>query len=664
MTLPPQRWLKAVLIATTLVFVGVAVYVFGFRFIAWLESDAAVTPLLAAKVLQAKSPVVTDWYYANGDVWVLGPQLLAILPVAIVGLGPASLLITLVLGIVIEMILVMKVYFRLSGERWIAVFAAMATLMAWSSSHVAYAYIQLAYGFVTTLYLISFHLFTVLAENASDRRRWWRFAGASLLVALIAIQNPTRGLVYVVAPVLVACAWPWRAFPVRRRLALAAAALAGWVLAFVVYTIVLSRVAAFSVPRGHLAFVFGGVAEIKANISTFGYGLALLCGGGADPGVRAVPGALLLVGAFAFVSRVAFGSRAFTALRFFSVIVIAQLGGVVVPLLLGNLLDGPLAVRYMMPSLIAMIGVAVVIAVRTLSEVGKLWWRRLAIGWLVVVPIAALVAARDARPPKPRKYVWPNAAELSDVADELVRRGLTHGFSINLSANLLTLDSGGAAWTCPIYFRDIIMPQRWLADTACFNASELPDRFYVVAYNADHDRHGLRATLPPEIEKFSIGKTYEVYVYRTADTSLAWLDLPVPDGELAKFPMRLPATHLQILRGKASVESGDLVATGEPGTVVYGPYLELPAGTYEVSWTGHGLGSGGQISFAATADAGIRVLARFPLDANAMPGARTELVRLSFTLLDARTIVELPIESQQGGRVSLHELVIEKKTSP
>ena len=68
-----------VLLATTLVFVGVAVYLYGFRFFAWVESDAAVTGLLAAKVLHARSPVVTDWYYANGDVWGLAPHLFAIL---------------------------------------------------------------------------------------------------------------------------------------------------------------------------------------------------------------------------------------------------------------------------------------------------------------------------------------------------------------------------------------------------------------------------------------------------------------------------------------------------------------------------------------------------------------------------------------------------------
>src|SRR4051812_33627142 len=71
MNLPPQRWLYVVLLATALVFLGVVVYLYGFRFSAWIDSDAAVSAVLAAKGLHAKLPVVGDWYYVNGDVWVL-----------------------------------------------------------------------------------------------------------------------------------------------------------------------------------------------------------------------------------------------------------------------------------------------------------------------------------------------------------------------------------------------------------------------------------------------------------------------------------------------------------------------------------------------------------------------------------------------------------------
>jgi hypothetical protein len=656
MTLPSQRWLRVIFLATAIIFVAVAVYLYGLRFFAWLESDAAVTALLGEKALHARSPVVADWYYANGDIWIIAPQLLAIIPVAVLGLGPPSLLVAVVLGFVLEIVVLVKLYARLAGVRWLAVLAAMATLMAWSNAHVAYAYIQLAYGLGTTLYLASFAWFAALAEDAPARPARW--AGAALLVATIAAQNPSRGLVFVVAPLLAGCLWPWRAFDARRRLALAATAAAAWALAYVVYTQLLSRFVAFSTPRGHTDFVLGGLTRIKANLATLGHGLSLLYGDDVEPGLRLIPCALLIAGAVALVAREVFGSRAFTALRFTSMVVVAQLGIVLAPLIVGNLLDGPLAVRYLMPSVLAMFGLAVVIAVRALTEASRRW-RQVAIGYLVALPLTALLAIPGARPPEPTHYLWPDAAELSKVADQLVERGLTHGFADNLAANLLTLDSHGAALTCRIRFRNVMMPERWLASTSCYDASALPDRFYVVAYQGPDERSALRATLPPEIERFSTGDTYEVHVYRTRDAPHAWLDLPLPDGNDATFPLRVPATHLQLLRDKVAVESGDLVATGQAGTVLSGPNLELPRGRYTATWIGRGVTSSGEVAFSVTSR-GRRVLARTALDATRIPAASGELVRLAFTVERPQNRIEFPIESTGGGRVSLHELVIEK----
>jgi hypothetical protein len=279
------------------------------------------------------------------------------------------------------------------------------------------------------------------------------------------------------------------------------------------------------------------------------------------------------------------------------------------------------------------------------------------------VPIAALVAATDVSPPPPESYVWPDAAELDTLAGELVRRGLTHGFAGNLAANLLTLDSRGRALTCRITTNDILVPQRWLASTSCYTASTLPDRFFVVVYQNDNDRKAVRATLPDELERFSVGNTYEVHVFPTAPATTAWLDLPIPDGELATFPMHIPATHLQIRRSKAVVESGELVATGEPGTVVYGPYIDLPKGRYTATWVGNGKGSVGQIRFRVTGHTGHLDLATVVMNGGQLPYDRSNLVQLEFTLTHATTSIEVTVESVGGAAVSLHELVIERDPS-
>jgi len=658
MTLPSQRWLKVVLLATALVFLGVAVYLYGFRFSAWIESDASVTAILAAKALHAKLPVVGDWYYGNGDVWVLAPHLFAILPVAILGVGQGSLLVAVVTGLVVEILAYARLYARLAGERWVGGFAAMVTLMAWSQAHVAFVYIQLAYGFLALMYLIGFVALATLAAGAPAPARRW--VAASVFVALVVVQNPTRGLVFVFAPVMVGCLWPWRGLLLRRRLAVIAAVTLGWLVAAIVYTVVFQRVVSFAYPRGYLDFVIKDAHGIVGNFEMLGRGLRLLCGDNHTLSWRVLPGALVMLGAIALVCREAFAARALTAVRFVSVVAIAQLGGVLVPLVIGNLLISPSSVRYAMPSLLAVFGLAAVLAVRALGEAGRVW-RRLATAWLVLVPVAALVAAPRARPPQPKKYAVPDVPELQHLGQELARRGLTHGYSNLLNANLLNLESRGRVMTCPVDFAHVLIPQRWLADTSCYTASALPDRFYVVAYHDESDDAALRATLPPPAERFHVGETYEVSVFRTALVSLAWLELPIHDGDELRFPLRLPATHLAIHRGAVALEAGQLVATGQPGSVVFGPYLRLPKGSYRVVWRGSGVASPGDLTFTIAADFGHDVLARSTVPAGAIGKDHTTLVELAFAIDRTREAVELPIVSAGGARVSLDDVVLEQR---
>jgi hypothetical protein len=658
MPLPPQRWLKVVFGVTALVFAGVAIYLYAFQFFDWLESDAAVTAVLGAKVLAARSPIVTDWYYANGDVWGVAPHLLAVLPVAILGLGLASLLIAVLIGFGLEIVVLATVYTRLGGERWLGLFAAMITLMAWSSAHVAFGYIQLSYGFLTMLCMLTFGWFAALATGPAPR---WQWLAAGAVVAAIAIQNPVRSLAFSIGPIVAASVWPWRGLALRRRGALAGAVLAALVVAFVVYGKLLAPTVAFSMPRGHIDFAFVRSLEgVGQNLSILVRGLVILCGGGDEPGLRSVPGALLLVGSFVLVIREVLRSRELTALRFVCVIVLAQTGVVLVPLIAGNLLDGTPAVRYLMPSLLEVLGLAAILAVRALGEAAPRWPRHLATAWLAVVPLTALVATPDARPPTPQPYFWPDGPALEEVADEVVRRELTHGYAVVQLANLLRLDTGGKALVCPFYFTDLLVPQRWLADTACFDRGKLPERFFIVVDQDERSRKVVRATLPPPVETFRVRDVYEVYVYRTADTPLAWLELPLPDNDPTAFPLRVPATHLQLRRGKVVALGRRLIATGETGPMVYGPYIKLPRGRYTVRWTGNGIASRGEVKFLVIAEAK-DILAEQAVLAKDLPAEPGLLAQLKFRLAEPRGPIEIMVYSQDGGRVALDELVIERR---
>lgn len=497
-----------------------------------------------------------------------------------------------------------------------------------------------------------------LLEPAGTRRR---LLGPAVLVMLAAVQNPTRGLVFVLAPLVIACAWPWRDLPARRRRDLAAAATLGWLVAAALYRLVLHRVVSFAYPPGHIDFVLvDRWGDVAINLSRLWDGVCLLCGASRHITWSVVPSSLVLVGALALVGREVVRARSLTALRMVCVVVVTQLGLVLVPLVIGNLMIAPTSVRYTMASLVLVLGLAAVLAVRAVAETARAW-RALATGWLVLLPIAVLLAIGKSRPPIPRAYVWADPRELPALGAELARRGLSHGYSNLLNANLLNFGARGAVRICPVYFAHVLIPQRWLADTTCYTASALPARFFVVTDHDARDDAALRATLPPPEERFHIGPTYDVAVYRTAAVPLAWLALPIHDGDELALPLRLPASHPALHRGEAEADGDRLIATGAPGTVVAGPSLALPRGAYRVTWRGHAIASPGQLTFTVEADGGADVFARATVDpAAAGPGAATR-VELAFATDRTRDGVGFVVVSGGGARVALDEVVLERQ---
>lgn len=660
MILSAPRWLKAIVLLTVGAFVADAIMVYGVRFPAWLESDATVPALLAARSLHSGLPIATDWYYGNGDVWVVAPHLFAILPVALFGIGQVSLWISIVAGFAVELIVLARTYAWLAGARWLGGLAAVVTLVAWSRLHIRFVYIQLAYGFGAVVYLLVFAAFAARAVEPAVARR--RLVGLAVLVALSAVGNPTRGLVFVLVPLVIACAWPWRDLPARRRLVLAAAATLGWLVATALYLLVLCQVVSFAYPSGHNDFALAdGWDGVAINLGRLWDGVRMLCGASGRITALVVPAGLVLVGALALVGREVVRARELTALRMVCVVVVAQLGVVLLPLVIGNLVIAPTSVRYEMSSLVLVLGLAAVLAVRAAREAARVW-RALATGWLVLLPIAVLLAIGKSRPPAPRAYRWAHPRELPALGAELARRGLTHGYSNLLNANLIAFGARGGVRICPVHFAHVLIPQRWLADTACYTAPALPARFFVVTDHAvPDDEATLRATLPPPEERFHIGPTCDVAVYRTAAVPLDWLALPIHDGDELALPLRLPASHPALARGEGAVDGDRLIATGAPGPVVSGPSLALPRGAYRVTWRDHAITSPGRLTFTVVADDGADVLARATVDpAAAGPGAATR-VELTFATDRTRNGVEVVVVSGGGARVALDEVVIDRR---
>jgi arylsulfatase A-like enzyme len=127
------------------------------------------------------------------------------------------------------------------------------------------------------------------------------------------------------------------------------------------------------------------------------------------------------------------------------------------------------------------------------------------------------------------------------------------------------------------------------------------------------------------------------------------------------LPWRRSATDDSFGRGNAVVDGDALVATGAPGTIVFGPYIKVPAGQFELVWRGRRLESAGQIAFSVRSHSGANISTYVIVDAASLPESG-ELVRIPFVLDRPRFDVELVVESAGGGRVALTEAELIKNS--
>ncbi len=665
-----SRWLRAVFAVTVLTLLVDVAYLYGEKFRHAIHSDAAATVLMADRALHAHAPIFRDWYYGNGEVWFFAPHLVALIPVALVGVSPNALLIASLLGFGLEMCALVWAYRRLSGHWQSAAFAAALTLMAWSRLHVLFVYIELGYGLFATFYAVLFSLpaSLLVASEGSERKRSFRLAALGVFLAFaISLQSPPRGLVFAAAPVLVGCVWPWRAVPWKRRVAVALGVGATYVAAYALYELWIKRVVTFSIPSGHNAFELRDLAGMKENVENLGRGLAFLAGEQGEVNALVVAPLLFMLGSLVLVLRHVFSSWELTTKRFACVAAAAQFAATVLPLIAGNLVINPWSVRYLIPSLLLTFGLASVLAVEALANTGA--WRRAALVWLVLAPLTALLSL--GRIVGSYRFEndtgqWANREAHAELAAELSKRGLTHGFSTYWNANLVTLLSRGETLDCPVNFGGDLLPYKWNTRTACFERSAMPARFYLAVSPNEHEA-AAKATekLPAPTERFTVGSFFDVSVYETGKVSLDWMDIPVADGENLRLPLHMNAAFPQLRRVKGEPAGDRVVATGEEGCVVFGPYMELPKGRYVMRWIGSVEGTSGDVGFDVLVKSPItgkpEMVVERAASVAALPhGAPGELIRLQLDFKSPAHDFEARVFSRGGAKVTLDELVLDR----
>jgi hypothetical protein len=112
--------------------------------------------------------------------------------------------------------------------------------------------------------------------------------------------------------------------------------------------------------------------------------------------------------------------------------------------------------------------------------------------------------------------------------------------------------------------------------------------------------------------------------------------------------------------GKRS-ESGSLVGAGELGYLVFGPYIELPAGQYTATFRVDTKAPiQGLIDLDVATDAGTRIVSRKIIDLDRM---RRRDLEIEFLLDGSGHRLEVRIHCHEGARLAVSELRISRVDS-
>jgi hypothetical protein len=516
------------------VFCGLAIALFtlaAIRFLvgmfgAWLTSDAAVPALLADEILRKASLFPRTWYYGNGEIWTLAPQILALPFVAVLGLSTLSLKLANATALVLAVASVALLVRHIVRSSAFALIVAVGVLAPFSAHHIAVVYEQAAYGWVLAQLALLTWLSLRILDRAAGRAvpAWIWIAYAALLVQFTA-GSPLRTFVYWMIPLVIASVVTlrlWQRRDVARLVAVSIALLLAGAALHEVMRLYLQVFAGVGTPDLHRIEDWpAAVRELWRYVPSFAdYGKPQPFWNDPIHAVSRWVRAIFLVLALAASVLTAWpsdddspGSVFFAALS--AAMFVAVLGAVVV-------VDLPNA-RYLFPPLLLCL-VALMTKLRM-----KLRARALACSVATGVFVLAFCGGALLQAPPLARATGDATCEaparICHFAAALEQHGLHKGYATYWEANVTTLASNGDIKVCGILTGARIKPFRWLVSEDCFDPPTANDRYFVAflraeavhidrdAYIADLGRPDLIAEIPD----------YEIWIYEPGTHRTDWL---------------------------------------------------------------------------------------------------------------------------------------------
>ncbi len=493
-----------------------------------LNSDASVPVLLAEEMLRKGSLLPSTWYYVNGEIWILSPQIFALPFVATIGASTLALKLGNIVAIVSMVGAFMLPIQRIARSWPFSLTVALGVIAIFSRNHVEAIYEQAAYGwFSAKLALLIFFSLRALSgasERSKVSRRFtsWNSIFYALLLVEFTASNPARAAVYWAIPITIACillpsSWPrsGRSFLIGLT---CLAFLGGGILHLALgrYLLVVPGVGALQ-----------PVAQWPAHLAAVWTELPLLV-----QYQTAWPStALDLTWASAVARYIFFAGAALTMILawrrtpiecaegFFARLAATMFALVFLALIVGVDVMAP---RYLVPPVLISLAAFMTTIRRWLSVHHRTRAIITALFVLAFCGGGALLAA-----------TFPSGAASADcdaspkicgLRGALQQLRLRKGYATYWNANVTTLASAGDITVCPIG-GSRLLPLHWLVSKDCFTPPQRSDRYFIAlsrSQTTQSDRQVVVADAGSP-DSTVIAGDYEIWIYEAGDHRVDWL---------------------------------------------------------------------------------------------------------------------------------------------
>jgi hypothetical protein len=483
--------------------------------------------LLADEILRKGSLFPDTWYYGNGEIWTLAPQIFALPFVAVLGLSSLSLQLANATALVLAVASVALVVRQIVPSLPFALIVGVGLLAPFSAHHTAVVYEQAAYGWVLAqLALLAWLSLRILDRgNASAAPAWIWIAYAALLVQLVA-GSPPRAFVYWIVPFAAACAVALRFWPRRAIGRLLAATVALFLAGTTLHELMRAHLhVAAGVSAMHHPHPIG--AWPAAIRELWGYLPSFVDHGNPQPFwnepmpavSRWVRAAFLVLALAASVGAGRPAKDDSPGTAFFAALSAAMLVAVLIVLIV---VDLPTP-RYLLPPLLLCL--AALMTKLRMRLRSRALACSVATGAFVLAFCGGALLRAPALAPSARDPACAAPSRICELRAALIEHGLHKGYATYWEANVTTLASNGAIEVCPILAGARIKPFRWLVSDDCFDFPAAGDRYFVAfrrneAARIDRDAYTADLGRPHLVAKVA---DYELWIYEPGPHRTDWL---------------------------------------------------------------------------------------------------------------------------------------------